>query len=85
MRKLISLLTLAAALGAGAALAQAQKTYDVCWSHYTGWEPWAYADEKGLLKKWGEKYGIAIRLTLVNDYVERRFGQGARTPSVAAE
>ena len=72
MRKLISLLTLAAALGAGAALAQApaKKTYDVCWSHYTGWEPWAYADEKGLLKKWGDKYGIAIRLTLVNDYVE---------------
>ena len=72
MRKLISLLTLAAALGAGAALAQApaNKTYDVCWSHYTGWEPWAYADEKGLLKKWGDKYGIAIRLTLVNDYVE---------------
>ena len=47
-----------------------EKIYDVCWSHYTGWEPWAYADEKGLLKKWGDKYGITIRLTLVNDYVE---------------
>jgi NitT/TauT family transport system substrate-binding protein len=72
MRKLISLLTVAAALAAGPSPAQAQakKTYDVCWSHYTGWEPWAYADEKGLLKKWGDKYGIAIRLTLVNDYVE---------------
>lgn len=72
MRKLVSLLILATALAAGAALAQtpAKKTYDVCWSHYTGWEPWAYADEKGLLKKWGDKYGIAIRLTLVNDYVE---------------
>ena len=72
MRKLIFFLAAAVALAAGSALAQApaKKTYEVCWSHYTGWEPWAYADEKGLLKKWGEKYGIAIRLTLVNDYVE---------------
>lgn len=72
MRNFISLLSLFAMLattGAYAA-APAAKTYEVCWSHYTGWEPWAYADEKGLLKKWGDKYGIGIRLTLVNDYVE---------------
>lgn len=72
MRKLIYLLSLIAAVATPAAFAQSApgKTYDVCWSHYTGWEPWAYADEKGLLKKWGDKYGIGIRLTLVNDYVE---------------
>jgi NitT/TauT family transport system substrate-binding protein len=77
MRKLITLVFLAAAFAAAGAYAQAPaakspagKIYDVCWSHYTGWEPWAYADEKGLLKKWGDKYGIGIRLTLVNDYVE---------------
>jgi len=45
-------------------------TYRVAWSHYTGWEPWAYADSSGILKKWGDKYGIKIELTLVNDYVE---------------
>jgi len=45
-------------------------TYRVAWSHYTGWEPWGYADSSGLLKKWGDKYGIKIELTLVNDYVE---------------
>jgi len=44
--------------------------FDICWSHYTGWEPWAYADESGILKKWAEKYGISIKLTLINDYVE---------------
>jgi NitT/TauT family transport system substrate-binding protein len=72
MRKLIYLLSLIAAFAAPVAhaAAPAAKTYEVCWSHYTGWEPWAYADEKGLLKKWGDKYGISIRLTLVNDYVE---------------
>ena len=69
MRKLIGLIALlAAAALPGAALAQ--KSFDVCWSHYTGWEPWAYADEKGLLKKWAAKNGISVKLTLVNDYVE---------------
>ena len=71
MRILATLFFLIAAAAAPVnAQAQARKTFDVCWSHYTGWEPWAYADEKGLLKKWGDKYGISIRLTLVNDYVE---------------
>jgi NitT/TauT family transport system substrate-binding protein len=44
--------------------------FDVAWSHYTGWEPWGYADHAGILKKWADKYGIEIQLTLVNDYVE---------------
>ena len=72
MRKLLTLICLLIATGVtpSFAAAPAAKTYDVCWSHYTGWEPWAYADEKGLLKKWAAKYGINIRLTLVNDYVE---------------
>ncbi len=75
MRKLLTLLCLtmmmsATAFAAAPAPAAAGKTYDVCWSHYTGWEPWAYADEKGILKKWAAKYGINIKLTLVNDYVE---------------
>ena len=69
MKKLLGLIALlAAAALPGAAFAQ--KSFDVCWSHYTGWEPWAYADEKGLLKKWAAKNGISVKLTLVNDYVE---------------
>lgn len=44
--------------------------FRVAWSHYTGWEPWAYAQQAGILKKWAQKYGIEIELTLVNDYVE---------------
>ncbi len=46
------------------------KTYQVAWSHYTGWEPWGYAEKAGILKKWADKYGIDIKLTLVNDYIE---------------
>lgn len=50
--------------------ANAQDSFRVAWSHYTGWEPWAYADQQGIVKKWGDKYGIKIKMTLVNDYVE---------------
>ena len=35
-----------------------------------GWMPWDYADQSGILKKWADKYGIQIKLTQVNDYVE---------------
>jgi ABC-type nitrate/sulfonate/bicarbonate transport system substrate-binding protein len=49
---------------------RASRTSTSAWSHYTGWEPWGYADNAGILKKWGDKYGIDIKLTLVNDYVE---------------
>ena len=47
-----------------------QKKFELAWSHYTGWEPWAYAQESGILKKWADKHGIEINLTLINDYIE---------------
>jgi NitT/TauT family transport system substrate-binding protein len=46
------------------------ENYRIAWSHYTGWEPWAYIQESGILKKWADQYGIQIELTLVNDYIE---------------
>jgi NitT/TauT family transport system substrate-binding protein len=49
---------------------QAKESFRVAWSHYTGWEPWGYADHAGILKKWADKYGVDIELTLVNDYIE---------------
>jgi NitT/TauT family transport system substrate-binding protein len=53
------------------ALAAAEKTsFNVAWSIYVGWMPWDYADQSGILKKWATKYGIKIKLTQVNDYVE---------------
>jgi NitT/TauT family transport system substrate-binding protein len=58
--------------GAGQpALAAAEKTsFNVAWSIYVGWMPWDYADQSGILKKWATKYGIKIKLTQINDYVE---------------
>ena len=48
----------------------AADNFKVCWSHYTGWEPWQYAQDSGILKKWADKNGIKIDLVLVNDYIE---------------
>lgn len=50
--------------------ALAADKYRIAWSHYTGWEPWAYTADSGILKKWADKYGIEIELVLINDYIE---------------
>jgi NitT/TauT family transport system substrate-binding protein len=44
--------------------------FDVCWTIYAGWMPWEYAAAEGIIDKWADKYGIHIKLTQVNDYVE---------------
>lgn len=74
---LASLLVLSACSGAkqeegpAAAATEAPKTeFNIGWSIYAGWMPWAYADKSGILKKWADKYGIKINLIQVNDYVE---------------
>ncbi len=48
----------------------AAETYRIAWSHYTGWEPWEYARQSGILDKWAKKYGIDIQLDMINDYIE---------------
>ena len=41
----------------------AQKpTFTVGWSIYAGWTPYYYLNKSGLLKKWADKYGIAIKV-----------------------
>ena len=46
-------------------------SYRIAWSHYTGWEPWAYIKESGIMDKWANKYNIdSIDIVLVNDYIE---------------
>jgi NitT/TauT family transport system substrate-binding protein len=68
MKQTLSLFLIALLALAGAA--DAAERYRVAWSHYTGWEPWGYAEHAGILKKWADKQGIEIELTLVNDYIE---------------
>ncbi|MEN3951207.1 putative urea ABC transporter substrate-binding protein [Iodidimonas sp. SYSU 1G8] len=52
------------------AKAQTKKNFTVAWSIYTGYMPWAYAEQSGILKKWGDKYGISVKAVQMNDYVE---------------
>jgi NitT/TauT family transport system substrate-binding protein len=49
---------------------QKKKSFNIAWSIYVGWMPWDYAASSGILKKWANKYGIEIKLTQINDYVE---------------
>jgi NitT/TauT family transport system substrate-binding protein len=76
MKRLPNLLSalLAAALAAGLLSAPAQaakkKDFNIAWSIYVGWMPWPYADQAGIVKKWADKYGITIKVTQINDYVE---------------
>jgi NitT/TauT family transport system substrate-binding protein len=64
------LLVMLGSLAAQPAPAAEKTTFNVAWSIYVGWMPWDYADQSGILKKWATKYGIKIKLTQVNDYVE---------------
>ncbi|MDQ7091952.1 MAG: putative urea ABC transporter substrate-binding protein [Methylococcales bacterium] len=70
MRQLFSSLILLLSLSMVSTTAFSADKFKACWSHYTGWEAWGYADNQGILKKWADKYGIEIEMTLINDYVE---------------
>ncbi|MES9954454.1 MAG: putative urea ABC transporter substrate-binding protein [Candidatus Thiodiazotropha sp. 6PLUC2] len=51
-------------------MAHAADPFKVCWSIYVGWMPWAYGADQGIVKKWGDKYGIDIEVVQINDYIE---------------
>ncbi|MDB4330138.1 putative urea ABC transporter substrate-binding protein [bacterium] len=64
MKKFLFLMTMLASMSAFATEAT-----NVCWSHYTGWEPWAYAEKAGYIKEANEKFGVNIQLKLINTYM----------------
>jgi NitT/TauT family transport system substrate-binding protein len=44
-------------------LSWAQKpVFTVAWSIYVGWDPYQYMAKSGLLRKWGDKYGVTIKV-----------------------
>jgi NitT/TauT family transport system substrate-binding protein len=47
----------------------AEKEYTYVWSHYVGWELWQYMSDSGIMKKWADREGVKIKITLINDYV----------------
>lgn len=55
------------ALGSSDVWAQSKK-FKVAWSIYAGWQPWDYANQSGVLKKWADKNNIEIELIRM-DYI----------------
>lgn len=71
--RLLAVLVFAAFIVPGfssTAHAIAKKEFNIAWTIYVGWMPWPYAAEAGIVKKWADKYGITIKITQINDYVE---------------
>lgn len=60
---------LAAAISFNSHAAQ-KDSFNVCWTIYAGWMPWEYGTTQGIVDKWAKKYGIDIKVTQLNDYVE---------------
>ncbi|HQT67815.1 MAG TPA: putative urea ABC transporter substrate-binding protein [Acetobacteraceae bacterium] len=58
----------ATATKATPARADVKKHFKLAWTIYVGWMPWPWAAEKGIVKKWADKYGITIDVVEVNDY-----------------
>ncbi|WP_165491567.1 putative urea ABC transporter substrate-binding protein [Stutzerimonas kirkiae] len=59
-----------ASLLPAAAQAEQKQQFNLAWTIYAGWMPWKYADDSGIMKKWADKYGIEVKITQINDYVE---------------
>lgn len=68
--KVFKLITLVVLTSCSFGASADKDQFKLAWSHYTGWEPWAYASEHGIVSKWADKYGIDIQVSLVNDYIE---------------
>lgn len=65
-----SLLALTAPLTRAAEDAPEKPRFTLAWSIYVGWMPWEYADAKGIIDRWADRYGIEIEVVQVNDYIE---------------
>jgi len=71
MKKIALTIALVMVFCLGANLsASAGDKYRIAWSHYTGWEPWQFIKESGIMDKWAKKYKCEVEIILVNDYIE---------------
>jgi len=62
MRKSFLLLWFVCLLAASLSAAGNPPAFTVGWSVYVGWDPYQYMAKSGLLKKWADKYGVAIKV-----------------------
>jgi NitT/TauT family transport system substrate-binding protein len=62
MSKLILRLAVLFPLTGSLSGAAAPPTFTIGWSVYVGWNPYQYMARSGMLKKWADKYGVAIKV-----------------------
>jgi NitT/TauT family transport system substrate-binding protein len=67
----------------------AKETYKISWTIYAGTMPLGYAQDQGILKKWGDKYGLNLEAVQLNDYMEAQTqftaGQYAGTVAITLD
>jgi NitT/TauT family transport system substrate-binding protein len=70
--KLLAVSTLCSAflITPATAVAETKSEFRLAWTIYVGWMPWDYGAASGIVKKWADKYDIAIDIVQINDYVE---------------
>src|SRR3990167_6593725 len=69
-KRFTSVVLVLAVLLSFSSVTTAKDSFKVCWTIYVGWMPWDFAAQKGIVKKWADKYGIKIDVVQINDYVE---------------
>ena len=62
MRKLLPILSTLFLLSGVLRAAGNPPSFTVGWSVYVGWDPYHYMAKSGILKKWADKYGVAIKV-----------------------
>src|SRR6202451_509009 len=62
MRKTLPILSALFVLAGALSAASGPPSFTVGWSVYVGWDPYQYMAKSGMLKKWADKYGVAIKV-----------------------
>lgn len=83
--KVVRLMSMCSLLMAFSLQSNAKETYQISWTIYAGTMPLGYAQDQGILKKWGDKYGFNLEAVQLNDYMEAQtqFTAGQHAGTVA--
>lgn len=83
---LVAALTAVMALASSAALAAPKPSFTLAGASDVGASPWSFAAESGILRRWADKYGIAITLEQSGGRVEalQRYATGRADAVIAS-
>src|SRR6201998_1993436 len=62
MSRLLTNFSIAVLLSSSLFPAASPPSFTVGWSVYVGWDPYQYMVRSGILKKWADKYNVAIKV-----------------------